>query len=181
MNRHRDHRSPRILSVRPMVRDDLEHLRNRSARIKIQKLRDSHHNIARLFASGLKLREIAEASGYSISRLSILRADPTFAELVATYHAKNDAAIQPAVDAYLGYIHSNGLKAERMVADRLDEADESNERIPLKELLAIARDSADRVGYPKKTVQTNLNVNFAANLEAARRRHEERQRLVNPP
>ena len=79
--------SPVIRSVRPMVREDLETLRQPSARVRISKLRDQHHIMARLFVSGLSNEVIAGETGYSISRVAILRNSPAMQELVAKYRA----------------------------------------------------------------------------------------------
>jgi len=59
-----------------------------------------------------------------------------------------------------------------MVADRLadQEEDPDAKPIPLRDLMAISRDAADRFGYGKHTTQTNVNVDFAAQLERAIRR-----------
>ena len=58
-------------------------------------------------------------------------------------------------------------KAERQISDRLDEADETGESLPIRDLVAVSRDAADRLGLGKKSTVTNLNVDFAAKLEAA--------------
>lgn len=157
----------RILSTRPLVRDDLTRLRTHAARPRLKSLRDSHHAIARLLASGMKTAEVCLVTGISYSRLSVLRADPSMKELIERYRGMVTKEWVAAQDQFHNYIYSNGLKSQRMISDRLDQADEENESIPLKELIAIAADSADRVGYAKRTVQTNLNFDFAAKLEQA--------------
>jgi hypothetical protein len=66
-----------------------------------QKLRDSHHMIARLRASGLRGYQIAERMGYSSVRVNDLLNSPAMEELVAQYRAKVDeamAAVQTACD-----------------------------------------------------------------------------------
>ena len=59
------------------------------------------------------------------------------------------------------------LVAERQIADRLEDAEEEGVKLPLKDLLAISRDGADRFGYGKKSAVLNTNVDFAAILEQA--------------
>jgi hypothetical protein len=63
-------------------------------------------------------------------------------------------------------ILDNGLKAERKLADKLDDDDETEE-MSVRELISISRDSADRVGLSKRTVQTNISVDFAVSLDRA--------------
>lgn len=162
--------TPRITSVRALTRADLIHLQQPSTRPRLQKLRDSHHVVARLLASGMGVAETAAASGYAANRVSILRSDPAFVELIAKYRAEDTAAWRAARDDFYETIFSNGHKAARMIADQLDDADETDTPLPLNRLLAITADSADRVGYTKKTTNFNVNVDFAAKLEAARSR-----------
>lgn len=54
--------------------------------IPIQALRASHHQLAQLMAQGKPDTEVALLTGYSPSRISILRSDPTFQQLLAGYH-----------------------------------------------------------------------------------------------
>ena len=75
--------SPYIKSVRSMTKDDIEALRQPSSRVRLQKLRDSHHIIARLLVSGLTNREVAQETGYSETRLSIIKSSPAMQELIA--------------------------------------------------------------------------------------------------
>ena len=160
--------SPRILSVRSMVESDLEALRQPSHRQGLtRQLRDSHHTIARLFASGLKNGEIAERTGYAYNRISMLRSDPAMVELIAHYRALVTEAWREEQDNIAQMAVANLTKAERMIADRLDEAEEADQPIPLRELLALTSDRMDRFGYGKKTANLNVNVDFAAKLEAA--------------
>ena len=71
-----------------MTRVDLESLRQPSARrMRIAKLRDQHHIMARLFVSGLTNAEVAAETGYSIARVSVLRNSPAMMELVERYRA----------------------------------------------------------------------------------------------
>jgi hypothetical protein len=161
----------KIHEVRELVREDLEVLRRPRHQISTpQKLRDSHHRVARLVAAGLRVRDIAEKTGYSLARLDQLRKTPAFQELVASYRNKVDEAYEQSMDDYYELIKTNAIKAERQIADRLDQADEEEDILPVRELIAISRDSADRIGYGKKQMQVNVNVDFAAQLEKAIKR-----------
>jgi hypothetical protein len=172
MKVHRDHRTPRISGVRPLERADLAALQQKSTgNATVSKMRDSHHVIARLIASGLTISETAARAGYSATRVGVLvNGNPAMQELIAKYRDIATKAWAESQDEYYAFIYSNGLKAQRMIADQLDEADEKNVDVPLNRLLSIAADSADRVGYTKKSTTLNINVDFAAKLEAARKR-----------
>ena len=163
---HRKPDTPYIKSVRPMSREDLEFLRQKSDRRVIVKLRESHHIVARLLASGMAQREVAAEVGYTETRISVLKNSPAVQELIARYRGIEDEAHAKSRDEYYEAVHSAGRKAWRQINDQLDDADEENP-LPLKTLLAVADSSADRVGYHKRSTKENINVDFAARLEAA--------------
>lgn len=159
--------SPRILEVRPLTEGDLESLRQPSSGNRLAKIRDSHHMICRLMASGLKLWEVAQRTGFSVARLSVLAKDPSIIELIAHYRNMVTESWAENMDSITEDNLAALRIASRQIRDQLEDADESNEVIPLKTLIAIKADAADRFGYGKKTHNTNINVDFAANLEAA--------------
>lgn len=164
-----------ISSVRDLARDDLSVLSQPRAKLRAaDRFKDSHHRVARLFAAGLRHADVMAKTGYSEGRISTLHADPAFQELIAQYRKQVDAAFVASVDDYFEVATSNMLKAERMLGDALDEADAAGETLPLKTLVAISRDAADRFGYGKKQTNINVNVDFAAKLERARQRSSAR-------
>jgi hypothetical protein len=77
--------------VRPLTSDDLPALLSPTSLgttpIQLQRLRTSHHQLAQLLAQGRTEAEASLITGYSNSRISILKSDPTFAELLASYTA----------------------------------------------------------------------------------------------
>lgn len=168
MNTQRNPKTPYIKSVRSMVKADIEYLRQPSARVRIAKLSDTHHIIARLIVSGLTLTEIAAETGYSITRISILKQAPAMQELIARYRADDHDQWKEKRDNYYAYVESAGKKSWRKIIEKLD-ADDENEvsEIPFRDLLKIADSSADRVGYHRKSTKENINIDFAARLEAA--------------
>lgn len=162
----------KVGTPRPLTRDDLRLLPERRATTTSTptKLRESHHNVARLVATGLRDVKIAEQTGYTANRIAQLRASPAFQQLVSTYKAMIDGEFVEEADAYFKTAFGNMLAAERHIADHLADADEMGELIPIKTALAISRDAADRFGYGKKQMNVNVNVDFAAKLEDAIRR-----------
>jgi hypothetical protein len=128
--------------------------------------------MARLFASGLRVTEVAALTGYSVSRVSIFYNNPAFQDLVAEKRLVEDQIAKDHITAYNELILSNGLKAERKLADKLDDDDES-EGMSVRELISISRDAADRVGLSKRSIQTNVNMDFADMLDRAIKRSGE--------
>jgi hypothetical protein len=122
--------------------------------------------MAQLFACGLRPKEVAELTGYSLARVSVLRSNPAFEDLVDQKRGLDEDEIRDGMQAYYQIILENGLKAERKLADKLDDDDETEE-LSVRELISISRDSADRVGLSKRTVQTNISVDFAQMLDRA--------------
>ena len=157
-----------LLSVRPLEESDLAVLREKSAPIaRLQTLRDSHHNIARLMAAGLTNTQIAQTTGHSLQSLTRWRNDPALQELVAGYRAVVTEEWRDEVDSFQRLAMSNMLKAERMLGDKLDKADEEDDLPTYRDLVSISSDRMDRFGFGKRSSQTNVNVDYAAALEAA--------------
>lgn len=165
---HRSHRAPKLISLRELTADDLPRLLQKPVRHRLRAIRDSHHNIARRIAAGQSHRQIANDVGMPIARITTLLADPSFIELVNHYRAEVTAVWRDHVDALAELAVANLRKSERQIADALDAADEPDAApIPLPILARISADRMDRFGYGKHTTSTNINVGFAAKLEAA--------------
>lgn len=154
-----------VLEVRDLTRDDIAVLAVPRAKTMVKKLRDPHHKLAKLIAIGIPLRDAAIRSGYSYARAAFLTSDPAFKDLVAKYTYSITEKFEQAIDDYTELTTGNMLMAERMIREKLEEADEANELPPVRDLIAISRDAADRFGYGKKQTNLNVNVDFAAKLE----------------
>lgn len=167
LHRGRLAKAPRILSVRPLTRDDLSVLSEKRVPVRVKQLRETHRRLAMLIAAGFTNSQIIEITGYSNTRILQLKADPSFQQLIAEFRPKAEEIQRQKIDEYYSMLFENGLKAERMIGETLDRAEEDDELIPLPRLLAISRDTADRVGYGKHTTQTNKIVDFAKMIEQA--------------
>lgn len=172
MNRGRPPKPRRVGVVRELTQEDLAQLQTGAKRTlpAVARFRDSHHKVARLFAFGLRHAEVAAETGYSLARLYSLTADPSFQQLIAEKREDVDDDHRVKIDEYMAYATANMLKAERMLADKLDKADAEDEPLPTRDLIAISRDAADRFGYGKKSLSVNLNADFATMLERAVKR-----------
>lgn len=159
-----------ITGIRTLARTDLSLLTEKRPAVTLQKLRDTHHRIARAVAGGLSNVDVAAICGISQNRVAVLKSDPAFLDLVAHYRATVTAEWVASSDSFLEIATANMLKAERMLSDELDQHDEEGTRPSVKDLIAISRDAADRFGYGKMQKNLNVNVDFAAQLEGARKR-----------
>ena len=174
VNLRRGHNSgldpiPEITNIREVTRADLAHLIVKREANVVRNLRDNHHRIARAVASGMSNGDVAATCGVTISRVVSLKLDPAFIELTAHYRAiiTSEWAQQ---DTVIEFMRTNALKAQAMISDKLDDAAERNEFLPTRDLLGIAELGLDRTGYGKVNKNVNINVDFAAKLEAARGR-----------
>jgi hypothetical protein len=166
---------PGIGAVRELTAEEVRGT-PRAKATPTQKFRDSHHRMARLFASGLRVTQVAELTGYSVSRVSLFHSSPAFQELIAEKRKVEDEIARDQITAMNALILSNGMKAERKLADKLDDDDDSEE-MSVRELISIARDAADRVGLSKRSIQTNVNMDFAQLLDRAIARSDQVLRL----
>lgn len=161
-----------ITNLRELKRGDLAVLAQPRPPNALQSLRDNHHRVARALASGMSNSDVALTCGLSINRVSMLKADPAVKELIAHYRSMLTAEWLKEADPVIDFLRSNSLKAAAMLSDKLDAAAENDEFLPTRDLLGIAELGFDRTGYGKVNKNLNVNVDFAANLEAARKRTE---------
>lgn len=139
----------------------------------LKRLGDRHHALARCLASGMSEADSAMACGYVGSRVSILKADPAFRELLEFYREDTDRAYRD--------MHERLAGLSRDAADelhgRLEEDMQAEEKkISVGQLLEITKMGADRTGHgPSSNQNVNVNVGIASRLEQARRRVQDRQ------
>lgn len=135
----------------------------------LKRIRDHHHLLAKLVAAGHRTGEIASMTGMSISRISILKGDPTFQELVARYREKMEAV---ELDAYKEILTIEAaiyrLAAEETIARLMDAPESFGNR----DLLDMQSNAADRLGVAKisRSQNVNVNVDLAESLAEARKR-----------
>lgn len=163
-------KAPKVIGVRPLTREDMLALQApRPVQNRPKALRETHHRLARMVAAGMRTDEILHLTGFSYTRYHTLKHDPAFAELVTQYRGKVDEAWERSLDEVYETETSNLRRMVHMVADHLDEAEETNVKIPLKELFIGIGDRADRFGYSKKIVNRNENLDFAKMMEQVAR------------
>jgi hypothetical protein len=122
--------------------------------ITLVHIRRSHHELAKLIASGLKMVEVAEITGYTPNRIAILKADPQFSELVRHYTEIEDQAHLASRADFHQRLANLGFDSMEVLHQRLlDEPDSFS----ATEVLKILEATADRTGYGKTSTQ-NLNI-----------------------
>lgn len=156
--------TPNILAVRPLTKAEVDSYKPDPSTNRVKNIRESHHRVAKLMALGLRNFEITERTGYSEVRISHFRQDPAFMNLVAKYKGIEDKAFEASRDVYFETVISSRQLSAAELNNRLHETPED---FTIAQLVAVHADSADRTGYPKRTIATNINVDFAARLDRA--------------
>lgn len=131
----------------------------------VQRITDRHHALARCLASGMSATEAGLVTGYTGSRISILRGDPAFEELIAFYREDRAAEVQDLQQKFT----SLAKDATTEIQERL-ELDPASFNVDA--LLDVVKLAADRSGNgpQSKTTNVNVNVNLGDRMKAARER-----------
>lgn len=128
------------------------------------KIRDRHHLLARLIAAGQTVQACAAVTGYTVSRISILKDDPAFEELIGFY--------KDQVDEKYFDMHEQlaGLSADAL-AELRDRLEDEPDAFSTGQLLDILTKTADRVGFgPSAKTEVSVNIGIASRMDAARQR-----------
>jgi hypothetical protein len=125
---------------------------------KLKKIRAVHHAAARLMSTGMKNAEISMSVGLCASRLSILRNDPAFMDLVLHYELTEVERFTNVQDrmVVLGMVASEELN-ERIVDDP--------ESISTKDLTEILKASLDRGGHAPITKSETKSTHIVLSAE----------------
>lgn len=156
--------------VRELTEADLSVLGSSERGMKptaIKRLTDMHHSIARLIAQGERGNSIALATGYSISRISILKSDPAFQELVEYYREKvEDVRHEHFIDVNAKMTAVLVDTIESMHEDVLDGV------LTPRDKVDYAKFMADRSGFgpASKSENLNMNLDLAGQLAVGRQR-----------
>lgn len=129
----------------------------------IQRLSERHHALARCLASGLSVSDACAITGYTPSRVSILKGDPSFEELVSFYSSGKADLVQDLGDK----MRANALEAQNILAERLEDTPDA---VGIDALLDITKLGADRTGFgpASKSTHVHMHVGFADRLKAKR-------------
>ena len=163
-------RDLRVEVVRPLTNEDIVQA-NQPGRAPlptsgtVQRLRESHHALARILAMGESQTAAAAITGFATSTISRLLVDPTFAGLVEFYRKNMDLA---AVDlqARLSSLNADFVQE---LQDRIQDAPEKmSDGFVLKAIETLS----DRTGHGpiNRAVNINVAVGMAERLQAARQR-----------
>lgn len=159
--------SPLTHSInRELTEEDFELLSapRQSEAPPIKKLRERHHALARILASGVSHSEASLICNYSISRISILLDDPSFKELI---HLYRETTAEKYFDGHkaMAELHLDSIEELR---ERLED---DPENFSNGQLMELAKLTADRTGLgPSTKTEVDVKVGLADRMAAGRKR-----------
>lgn len=116
----------------------------------LQRLRDTHHYIAKLLAQGLPAVEVSAISGMSQSRISVLQNDPAFVELLEFYRER-------AQESFVDVVDRLKILATEATAELHHRIIEQANDLSVNELIRIAEMGHDRSGTGPTHKSVNRN------------------------
>lgn len=122
-----------------------------------------HHALAKCIALGMSSHEASLSTGYCIARISILKGDALFQELVEFYR-------EQTVDAFKANSEGlHGLTSEALGEIRRRLEDEPD-KISTRELVSIAQLAADRSGHGPQSTHVSVDISLSERMQRARER-----------
>lgn len=166
--------TPLVLATRALSAAELEARSAREVGIQaapLKRLQSRHRDIARELASGATTSEVAAKYGITASRVSVLKSDPSFQDLIHYFTTRREEARDYEMQELRG-LHSHATSTLIEVF----EDDEQKAKLDPEFVLKVMKETADRIGLGPSTKQeTNVNINFGDRLDAARKRVLEAQ------
>lgn len=150
-----------MLSVENAAGEPVEEIDDPS---DLKKVKEKHHSVARMVASGLSQRMVANICGYTESYLSILLNAPAMQELIAFYRIQAGNAAQVISER----LRTVGLKAVEKLDEKIDAGELNNQ-----ELLGTAKLGLDRGGHGPTSTQHNINETHIMDHAEIMRRNRE--------
>lgn len=135
---------------------------------KLKQIRASHHELARLLAQGERQVRISHITGFSQTRISILKADPSFQELLTYYEEMETQNFEKARIDVAERLHSLGVDTLEVLHERVRDDPDS---LDGKTLIGLAELTLDRIGHGKQST-VNQNVTHSVDEEQLRRIRE---------
>jgi len=118
----------------------------------LKAIRNTHHRLAQLLAAGMDETRAARLCNYSPHRVSVLKSDPAFAELLTYYASK----VEEEFDDFVTAASSLSLDFLGELQRRLDETPDA---FKPSELLEAVRTLADRSGHgPQSSTKSTVDL-----------------------
>lgn len=137
----------------------------------LKQVRHSHHQLARLLATGVSQEEASLITGYSPNYISVIKDDPTFVGLIDYYHEQREQIFVDVVER----MRTLGLSTLDELQHRLDEEPDEWSRRELMEMaeLMLVKPAAART--PLQVTASAQPV--AVNIRFVTAQHEEPKQI----
>jgi len=136
----------------------------------LQRIKERHRLLAKFVAAGLTRNEVAMRMDMTPERVGQLMLDPAMQNLIVQLRDHPHVMEMTGMDE-IALLRSvtiqNSLRAALALQDNLNYYEDADERMPVSAAAKIFELSADRVGFGKHTHNTNVNIDFAAQLDLA--------------
>lgn len=165
-------------SVDDEVEETMEGLSGGGAPGDLKKLREKHHSVARLIASGLQQSLVATMSGYTPQYVGVLLNSPAMQELVELYRIQYGSSAQIIGEK----LRTVALQGVEEIAARLS-SEEGRKGMSANDLIGVAKLGLDRSGHGPQSshhiVSENHNIDHAKLAELnAKAKEGSRDRIV---
>lgn len=124
----------------------------------LRELRAVHHQMAQLLAEGKDQAQVALLLGFSQSRVSILKNDPAFAELVSYYSTQREQIFIDLVERKKGL----AVAAVEELTSRLQDAPQEFTKRELTELVEVMDPPAVRGQGPAPGPAPHISIQFVS-------------------
>lgn len=155
--------APAFIAGRELTEEDFASLSTDTKGVKpaaLKSIRAIHHMVARMLATGMKDIDVAEHTGMSNTRISILKKDVAFKALITHYTKREDERFIDVQERAVAL----GLTAGEILHERMESDPDS---VSNNSLLEIMKASLDRGGHSPINRSQNVSVHIGANELAA--------------
>lgn len=142
----------------------------------VQRIRERHHSVARLVASGLQHSVVAKITRYTEAYLSVLLKAPAMRELIGHYKTRHDAAAGIVGEQ----LRTLSMTSVEELQRRINDAPDS---VATSELTAIAKLGLDRSGHGPSSSKQIKHEHHVVDYAELRRLNEEarnEQAFIDP-
>lgn len=134
----------------------------------LSRIKEKHHTVARLMASGMQQGLVATIAGYTESYLSVLLGAPAMSELIGYYRAQHSNAAEVIAER-LRHVSMGAV-------EKLSEKMDSDDGLNANELLQLAKLGLDRSGHgPQSKQQISTETHLIDHAELKRLNREARR------
>ena len=149
----------------------------------LQRIKERHRLLAKFVAAGLTRNEIAARLDMTPERVGQLTLDPAMQELIASFRDHEHVRAMTGmneIELLRNISIQNALRSAMAMSDSLNYYEDADEKMPVRESAKIFELASDRVGFGKHVTNTNVNIDFAAQLDLAIDRSRSMRTISTP-